>query len=269
MTVEHNKRPLPVDVLFVRHGESEGNVAIARSRNGDDGAFSKEFRGRHSSTWKLTGYGCWQAERSGLWLRRSGFERFLRYTTSPHHRALQTAAFLKLPEADWYIEPYLREREWGQADSLPDSEKRARFAEIMERQDADGYYWTPPGGESFADVQMRVDSVLEAHSREHSEGTAIMVCHEDVMKSVRVRIEHIGEHEFQDIMDAEPIHNGQIFHYTRRDESGEIHPFMVRRRSICPWDESLTDSAWKPIVRKSYKNADLLDIVNPSSRKAA
>lgn len=269
MTTEHNKRPLPIDVLCVRHGESEGNVALAQSRKGDDSGFTPEFRGRHSSTWKLTPYGCWQAEQSGLWLSRNDFTQFGRYTVSPHHRALQTAAFLKLPNANWYIEPYLREREWGQADVLTDSEKRARFAEIMERQDTDGFYWAPPGGESFAQVQMRVDSVLESHSREHFDDTAILVCHEDVMKIVRVRIEHIGEHEFQSAMDAEPIHNGQIFHYTRRDENDVVHPFMVRRRSICPWDESLTDSTWKPIVRKSYSNQELLKIVQAPARTAA
>lgn len=269
MGPEHNKRPLPIDLFLIRHGQSEGNIAIAKSRTGDDSDYSDEFRRRHSGTWKLTDYGCWQAERAGRWLRRNSFERFNRYSVSPYHRALQTAALLKLPDANWYIEPYLREREWGHLDTLPDSEKVARFAEAMARQDAEGFYWAPPNGESFAQASMRIDSVIESHSREHSDGTAAIVCHEDVMRIFRVRIEHISEHDFKKAMDDEPIHNCQILHYTRRDDTGDIHPFMMRRRSICPWDESLTDSTWKQIVRKSFSNAELLSIVNPPARKAA
>jgi NAD+ kinase len=261
MPFEHNKRPLPIDLVLVRHGESEGNVAIARAREGDDSGYSDEFRKRHSSTWKLTSYGCWQAEQAGRWLRQNGLERFSRYSVSPYHRALKTAALLKLPDAKWYIEPYLREREWGHLDTIPDSEKRARFAEAMARQDAEGYYWAPPNGESFAHASMRIDSVIESHSREHYDGNALIVCHEDVMRIFRVRIEHISEHNFKSAMDAEPIHNCQVIHYSRMDETGFIHPFMVRRRSICPWDESLGDRSWRPIERKSFSNAELMKIV--------
>jgi NAD+ kinase len=269
MALEQNQHPLPVDLVLVRHGQSVGNVAIARARDGDDTAYTAAFRQAHSSTWQLTDLGREQAMSAGRFLRKHDLAHFDRYTVSPYDRALETAALLGLPNADWFTENYLREREWGHLDTLPDSEKWIRFAEAMERQDAEGFYWTPPNGESYAQASLRIDSVIAAHSREHGNGRAVIVCHEDVMRIFRVRIEHISQHDFKEAMDSEPIHNGQILHYTRRDAEGTIHPFMVRRRSICPWDESLTDSSWKTIVRKSFSNEELLAILRNKNRHTA
>src|SRR3989344_3907849 len=47
-----NHRPL--ELVFVRHGESEGNVAVKAAERGDTSYFTPEFRKRHSSTWDLT-----------------------------------------------------------------------------------------------------------------------------------------------------------------------------------------------------------------------
>jgi broad specificity phosphatase PhoE len=40
--------PMPEDLYLVRHGESEGNLVNARSRQGDDSLFTPEHLGRHS-----------------------------------------------------------------------------------------------------------------------------------------------------------------------------------------------------------------------------
>ena len=39
---------LPIDIILVRHGQSEGNVAQKASRKGDNQFFTPEFRDRHS-----------------------------------------------------------------------------------------------------------------------------------------------------------------------------------------------------------------------------
>ena len=66
------------ELVLVRHGESEGNVAYQRSKMGDASMYSGEFLRRHSGQWRLTDQGIEQAEAAGAWLRAhypEGFER--------------------------------------------------------------------------------------------------------------------------------------------------------------------------------------------------
>ena len=56
---------LPVDLVLVRHGQSEGNVANRRAERGDKRIFTPEFRLRHSSSFRLTDLGRSQAEKGG------------------------------------------------------------------------------------------------------------------------------------------------------------------------------------------------------------
>ena len=51
-----------MDLVLVRHGESEGNVAFNRSKAGDHSLYSGEFLRRHSSQWRLTDVGREQAK---------------------------------------------------------------------------------------------------------------------------------------------------------------------------------------------------------------
>jgi hypothetical protein len=87
--------PLPIDVVLVRHGESEGNEATRRARTGDTSQL-KALRSRHSSFWRLTDRGIEQARRAGAWLRAAfpgGFDgcftsqlEFARWYTDPDRR---------------------------------------------------------------------------------------------------------------------------------------------------------------------------------------
>ena len=43
-----------MDLVLVRHGQSEGNVARSRSMMGDHSLYVGEFLNRHSSLWRLT-----------------------------------------------------------------------------------------------------------------------------------------------------------------------------------------------------------------------
>ena len=62
---------LPIDVIFVRHGESEGNRANKASRRGDNSFFTPEFREKHSRAFRLTDKGIEQARIAGKWLREN------------------------------------------------------------------------------------------------------------------------------------------------------------------------------------------------------
>ncbi len=254
---------MPIDVVLVRHGQSEGNVANKRSRKGDHSAFTEEFRNRHSSLFRLTDLGIQQAQAAGHWLRANGMADFERYYVSEYLRAMETAYHLQLPRARWFQELYLRERDWGgELDVLPDDERMVRFGEALQRRGRDGFFWRPPGGETLADVCLRADRILDKWHRECSDKRVIAVCHSEMMWVFRVRLERITARRFVD-MDADRaqhLQNGHILHYTRRDPATGLVDCKYLRwvRSICPWDPKRSTNDWTDIDRPVYTNDDLL-----------
>ena len=154
------KRPRMEEIVLVRHGESEGNLAFNRSVAGDHSLYADEFLERHSSFWRLTDQGRAQALTTGEWMRKHidvGFDSFF---SSEYLRALETAALLKLPDARWKPEVMLRERDWGEYDLASQLERRVAFKRYEARRRRESLFWAPPGGESLAQVVQRVDSVL-------------------------------------------------------------------------------------------------------------
>ena len=85
-------RALPKNLVFVRHGESVGNVAVALSLNGDHSMLDGWYKeGRHSRTWELTEKGREQAKRCGIWLKENGMSNFQHCYVSKYDRAIETA----------------------------------------------------------------------------------------------------------------------------------------------------------------------------------
>ena len=117
------------ELVLVRHGESEGNVAYQRSKMGDASMYSGEFLRRHSGQWRLTDQGIEQAEAAGAWLRAHYPEGFERLYVSEYLRAKETAGHLNLPPGGasgdpkkahmWFAELVLREREFGRLEHVP------------------------------------------------------------------------------------------------------------------------------------------------------
>jgi NAD+ kinase len=137
---------MPLDLVLVRHGESEGNVARKFSEGGDDTIFTEEFCNRHNSRLRLTDRGREQARAASLWLHAHVGERFDRYLVSGFLRAMETAALLNLPDAQWYQDFYLRERDSGLFDIMSEEEKRTKYPEVFRQYHLDPFYWTPPNG---------------------------------------------------------------------------------------------------------------------------
>jgi len=59
---------MPVDLVFVRHGRSEGNEAREQSKQGDNSHYTDEFRARRNREWRLTDLGIEQAKAAGHWI---------------------------------------------------------------------------------------------------------------------------------------------------------------------------------------------------------
>lgn len=264
---------MPVDLVLVRHGHSEGNAATKRSRAGDDSLFTPEFLARHSSSWRLTDLGKEQARAAGTWIRENMHGgRFGRHYVSEYLRAMETAALLELPDARWFTEFYLRERDWGDLDAMTDAERKALFARSLDRRDAQSFFWTPPNGESMATIcATRVDRVLDTLHRECSGMSVLMVLHGELMWGFRVRLERMSQRRYGELdLSDDPcdrIHNCQILHYTRRDpETGQIAGTCNWMRSVCPTDPSQSRNTWERIERRPYSNEDLLAEVERTPR---
>lgn len=258
---------MPHNLILIRHGESEGNIAVARSRKGDDSAYTDEFKNRHSSLWRLSDKGREQAKIAGEWLRAQRGEHadpFFRCYTSEYVRAMETAALLDIKDAFWYSDFYLRERNWGDLDRLSVTEREERFAQSMKEREIEPLYWTPPNGESLADVGLRVDRLFQTLHRECENKDVVVVCHGEVMWMIRARLERMTQEKFHELDSSkdekDKIHNCQILWYSRVNPENEIdiRPYVSWMKSVCPWDESKSSNVWNLIPRQRFSNEELL-----------
>lgn len=261
------------ELVLVRHGESEGNVAHKRSSQGDHSLYSGEFMKRHSSLWRLTEKGKEQAQQAGAWLKDHGQidkEPFDYHYTSEFLRAMETAALMNLPDAHWFTETHCRERDWGQWDLTAQKDKSNAEEDRRKRH---GLYFAPGGGESLAQVLLRVDSMLQfMHQRLHGK-RVLMVCHGELMWAFRIRFERLNQISYMDMAakacEKERIHNGCILRFSRKDpDTKELHNDFLWRQLVTPWhkDEARgdPDKTWTKLhtERTSFTNADLLKTVN-------
>jgi NAD+ kinase len=266
-----NNPPMPVHFVSVRHGESELNLANQRSRNGDDSAFTKEFRERHESQFRLTPKGVWQAQMARDWIRANINFKFNRLYVSEYVRAVETALHLEIPGARWFIDYNLRERDWGELGVIPQGERTEKYADILRLRQSQIFFWRPPSGESMADLSLRLNRLWSTLARECSRDNVLLSNHGEVDWGIRIAFERISLQRYIEL-DAskdpfDKIHNCQILHYTREDPfTGEITRYYNWMRSICPWDLSLSSNEWQRIVRPRYTNDDLKRIVESHPR---
>ncbi|NCS32437.1 histidine phosphatase family protein [bacterium] len=258
---------VPLNLVLVRHGESEGNAASTKDKEGDDGAYTQEFMGQHNSWWRLTAKGETQAREAGKWLSENfepGF--FDRLESSQYARAMQTAALLGIQDVEWRLNDYLRERDRGIMDVITTSIRDTVFGLWTDARKKSRFYAPFPGGESMSQLCERFDRVMDTLVRSGSQNV-LLVCHGELMWAARVRIERLRSDQFDTFNGSkdplDKIHNCQIIHYTRQNpETGAVLSHFGWVRSICPWDTSLSTNEWCPIVRKTYTSESLLTLVD-------
>lgn len=264
--------PLPIDLVLVRHGQSEANYAKRLSEEGDHEAM-KKLLGRHTASYRLTDIGREQAAKTGQYIRER-FGKFDRYFTSEYVRALETAACLDLPDAEWKADFYMTERAWGDLDSLHEDERREKFATELDRQDIEPFFWKPPNGESLAEVCLRVDRILNTLARECSDKRVIIVCHGEVMWAFRIRLEQMSQIRFKELylanrlrQDEVRIKNCQILHYMRRyPASASLSRHYEHFQAIRPAEEQVIEFPVASIKRPRYSNEELHKIVGTFSQ---
>lgn len=98
--------------------------------------------------------------------------------SSPSRRALETAsAIARQHGLAPIIDDGLRERNAGEFEGMAIPDVLAAYPTVWEDRDADLWGWSPPGGETFAEVLARVrESVLRLRARHHGE-TVVVATH--------------------------------------------------------------------------------------------
>ncbi|HEX2902606.1 MAG TPA: histidine phosphatase family protein [Jatrophihabitans sp.] len=183
------------ELILVRHGESTGNVA--RERALADGAEMISIDRRDADV-PLTELGCQQAIAFGAWLAaRPTDRRPDAVWCSTYLRARHTAelaldrAGLPLPIT---LDERLRDRELGMLDLLTATGISRRFPEEARRRAWLGkLYYRPPGGESWADVALRLRSLLREVDQPAGPRRALLVCHDAVILLMRYICEQFDE----------------------------------------------------------------------------
>lgn len=256
---------LPIDLIVIRHGESEGNVANKAGRKGDNSFFTPNFRNRHSRDFRLTDHGIKQAQVAGEWLKKNVGFPIDRFLVSDYIRAKETAYELGIEGASWSVEYQLRERDMALMDNLPPDEKERLYAVEQRQYELDPFLSIPAGGgESVAALCLRLKADMIAHiARDYSSMRVGMVCHGHVMRALQLELLQLGHDDFIRLDESEDpkdkIHNCQVMWYTRRDPyDGRVQgPHLYAWRSLSPWNPEMTDTGWIKIERRKLSNDQL------------
>jgi len=255
----------PIDIVLIRHGESEGNFAQEKSKAGDDSLWTSDFTLKHNSMYRLTTLGQEQAKITGDWVRQNIAERFDKYFCSEYVRALETASLLGFKDARWTPDIFLREQDKGVLEGQSDISRQDKFEEELKRRNREAIYFAPLGGESIAQCAQRIELWLDELSRSCSGFRVVVVCHGDIMKAIRLRLERLKQSDwtcFQTDPDYK-THNCSVIHFSRRNPvTGDVHSKLSFVRSVCPWDLSRTTSEWKSFKRIGLTNEELQELVN-------
>lgn len=257
---------MPKNLFLVRHGQSEGNLVRKQfEATKNEAFFSDEFLGLHESQYKLTDLGIEQAKKAGEWFAKNNFTKFDRMIVSNNVRAMQTASYLNIEEADWKIDFNLRERDGGLFNVITPSEQNCNYSDQQKFYDTQPFLFRPPQGESIADVCIRIKLVLDTLARETDGQNVIIVCHGHTMRAFRIILERMSLEKSNNFLKAydewAKVPNCSIVHYTREDpfdnKKGLANKFGWVRM-IRPSGGGNPEDDFEIIDRKRYSNEELL-----------
>ncbi|MGV8966073.1 MAG: histidine phosphatase family protein [Cellulomonas sp.] len=210
------------ELLLVRHGESLSNVAADSAEAA--GAEVIELAMRDPDV-PLTALGVRQAEALGIWLGALGPNGTPHSVwCSPYVRAMQTArvavAGSGLP-LEIATDERLRDRELGILDLLTTAGVEARAPEEAARRRWLGkFYHRPPGGESWADLALRVRALLVDLDRQEHDRRVLVVCHDAVILVLRYICEGLTEADVLAISETAAVRNASVTRLVRPDGEG-------------------------------------------------
>jgi probable phosphoglycerate mutase len=170
----------------------------------------KRIQGRMNSPLSETGLkmaAAWGRELQGL-----HWDRIL---ASNLGRVQETVALvnqeLHLP---LHVDPLLQEQDWGEWSGLSFPELFRRFGPKVRKQEAAGWEFRPPGGESRTEVLARGQQVLRNAADKWPGENILIVCHEGIIKTL---LYHLLGRKF--LPDEPKILGGYQLHLLQMDEN--------------------------------------------------
>lgn len=224
----------------VRHGESTGNVAATAAETA--GIELIDIPERDADV-PLSDTGREQARALNRWLREQD-RRPDAAIVSTYLRTRQTAelalAGLGVPAVR---DERLRDRELGVLDLLTGHGVRTRLpAEADRRRRLGKFYYRPPGGESWADVVLRLRSLLSDVREDHPDGRVLLVGHEVIVLLIRYLIEGLDEDALMKVAHEHAIANCSISTWERSEPVLFNYVGHLRREGTPPTREEDVDA---------------------------
>ena len=240
----------------MRHGESMGNVADAQRPAVGAGRLKLDVR---DPDVPLSDTGRAQAEALGTWLAElPEDERPTAALSSPFNRALTTAQ-LATEKLGIRVrtDERLRERDFGAFDGMTGAghpravPRRGRSGATCSASSTTGR----PAGESWADVALRIRSLLATEGLRHDCERLLIVAHQAVIMVFRYVLEELTEQELLAVDKEEQVANASLTRY-ERDADGNLRarPRSTRSSTWSPRPRSVTeepDAAPQPLSPRS------------------
>ena len=216
---------VPASVTLVRHAQSLANVADARARAEDSDRLELDVR---DADVDLSDNGLAQADALGRWFASlAAEERPTVVLSSPFRRALHTATRTVADTGvEVVVDERLRERDLGLFDGLTGRGIRERYADEAARRDRVGkFYYRPPHGESWAEVVLRVRSLLADLRTGYGDARIWVFSHQAVIMSFRYVLEAVDEQGLLELDRRQTIGNASVTTYERRGQALELVRF--------------------------------------------
>jgi probable phosphoglycerate mutase len=138
-------------IYYIRHGETEWN-ALGRLQGTQDIPLNDLGRRQAASAGAIL---------AGLFVRDGRSEASLEFVASPLIRARSTMELvrgsLSLPPVPYAIDARLREIGYGQWEGATLAQMQVEDPDLFARRQTEKWTVSPPGGESYVEVQARVN----------------------------------------------------------------------------------------------------------------
>lgn len=208
------------EIVLVRHGQSLGNVAAEAAYR--DKAERIDVPARDPDV-HLSDTGVEQAQALGAWLASLPTDqRPDAVWSSPYVRAKRTAqealatAKLDLPLR---IDERLRDRDMGITDALTAAGIRAKYPdEAARREWLDKFYYRPLGGESWADMVLRIRSLLNDVEKVQDHQRLLISAHDVVILLFVYVAEDMTEETILEKGRTDGVRNAAVTRIVRDEE---------------------------------------------------
>lgn len=215
----------PKKLVFVRHGESEGNVLNANDRIGLEVP---------TYAYGLTERGKLQAAITGKFLMEK-FGLFDVYYTSYYERSIDTMKIM-YPEAKIYEDARLAEGQRGIWHVMDKEMVEKRFPEEILRKEREGlYHYRPIGGENWPDMELRIHSFLGTLSRDCDGLNVLISCHGHWEIMLQRLIHHFSIEKVIQRRKEEFFDNASVTIYSGVEVNGKSR-LVLDMENFVPWE---------------------------------